>query len=187
MKLLIESTGQWVKSSSQWIKSSSQWIKSSSPWIKSFDCFQFVVVTAPPRRGYRKILMRLINLVFSTDIFSKRRKICAWMKKTQSWLPKNWLYFRELFECILLVVLSSDLLCMWTNDFKSARVKVSSLCRCCHINYEFNSAARQGRASNSVLSRHELTKYPSIDPVLQSSLDPVLRFSRCQCSLMMNE
>ncbi len=30
--------------------------------------------------------MRLINLVFSTDIFSKRRKICAWkMKKTQSW------------------------------------------------------------------------------------------------------
>ena len=37
-----------------------------------------ILYFCPPKWDYRKILMRLINLVFSTDIFSKRRKICAW-------------------------------------------------------------------------------------------------------------
>ena len=40
----------------------------------------------PHRSGLKKLVYRLIVMFLPTEIFSKRRKIYSWLKRTQSYL-----------------------------------------------------------------------------------------------------
>ena len=57
--------------------------------------FFTLLKSVPPKQDPRKIAYILIELAFSTEIFSKRRKICACMKKAQSWSVD---YYTECFK-----------------------------------------------------------------------------------------
>ena len=59
------------------------------------SAFFTLLRSVPPKQDPRKIAYILIELAFSTEIFSKRRKICACMKKAQSWSVD---YYTECFK-----------------------------------------------------------------------------------------
>ena len=43
-----------------------------------------IYLISAPIKGHEKLVYRLIVMFLSTEIFSKRRKIYAWMKRNQS-------------------------------------------------------------------------------------------------------
>ena len=54
-------------------------------------CFNNYFVSPASRQGDEKLVYRLIQLFSSTEIFSKRRKICSWWRKTRDnmdWKPR---------------------------------------------------------------------------------------------------
>ena len=98
-----------------------------------------IFIYRPPRWDYRKIMMRLIKMVLSTDIFSKRRKICAWAEENPelpyilnfwpvSSVNKNHLGFvQEGFHACAITVFQIKDNCSWTCFYYSSSKRVTEI------------------------------------------------------------